>query len=178
MLRIIALLAASTLLPLVACGTKASVIMLKDGSPSSGSVGWLELEDIGGTLHIYGQINGLSAGKHGIHVHTLGDLSGGCASVGTHFNPWNKAHGGPQSPERHAGDLGNIEAGADGVAKVDIYDQWISLSGETSVLGRALVIHSGEDDLGLGGTPDSLTTGRAGGRFACGVIGIGNSTIP
>ncbi|KAL5632792.1 hypothetical protein ACGC1H_005667 [Rhizoctonia solani] len=178
MLQIIALFAASTLLPLVACGTKATVIMLKDGSASSGSVGWLEFEDIGGTLHLYGQINGLSAGKHGIHVHALGDLSGGCASTGAHFNPWNMTHGGPQAPERHTGDLGNIEAGADGVAKVDIYDKWISLSGETSVLARALVIHASEDDLGLGGAPDSLTTGRAGARFACGVIGIGNSTTP
>ena len=68
MLRLLTALAASMLLPLVACGPKATVVMLKDGFASSGSVGWLEFEDIGGAIHLYGQINGLSAGKHGIHV--------------------------------------------------------------------------------------------------------------
>ncbi|CAE7082961.1 unnamed protein product [Rhizoctonia solani] len=86
MLRLITVLVTSTLIPLVACGLKATVVMLKDGSPSAGSAGWLELEDIGGQIHIYGQIHGLSPGKHGIHVHTFGDLSGGCVSTGTHFS--------------------------------------------------------------------------------------------
>lgn len=33
-----------------------------------------------------------------------------------------------------------------------------------------MVVHAGEDDLGLGGATDSLTTGNAGGRQACCVI--------
>ncbi|KAJ1303132.1 hypothetical protein OPQ81_011332 [Rhizoctonia solani] len=176
MLRLLTILAASTLLPLVACGPKAVVIMRKDGNGDR--VGWLEFEDIGGQIHLYGQITGLSAGKHGIHVHTLGDLSGGCASVGTHYNPTNRTHGGPQSSDRHVGDLGNIEAGANGDARVDIYDNVISFSGENSILARSLVIHNGEDDFGLGNFSDSLTTGHSGTRFACGVIGFGNATSP
>ncbi|CUA69982.1 Extracellular superoxide dismutase [Cu-Zn] [Rhizoctonia solani] len=179
MLRLAVLLAVSTILPLVSCGSKATALMLKGGSASgSESVGWLEFEEIGGMLHLYGQINGLSAGKHGIHIHALGDLSGGCGSVGPHFNPWYMPHAGPQAAERHAGDLGNIEAGADGVAKVDIYDTWISFTEKTNILGRSVVIHSGEDDLGLGNTTDSRTTGNSGARFACGVIGLANSTNP
>ncbi|CAE6432201.1 unnamed protein product [Rhizoctonia solani] len=179
MLRLLTVLAASMLFPLAACGPKATVVLLKDGVASSGSPGWLEFEDIGNeTIHLYGQISGLSAGKHGIHVHTLGDMSGGCASVGAHFNPSNQSHGGPQSATRHVGDLGNIEAGSDGVATISIYDKLISFSGENSILARALVVHAGEDDLGLGGQSDSLTTGHAGARFACGVIAIGNATTP
>ncbi|CUA68324.1 hypothetical protein RSOLAG22IIIB_13691 [Rhizoctonia solani] len=171
MLRLAVLLAVPTILPLVSCSSKATALMLKGGSASgSESVGWLEFEDIGGMLHLYGQINGLSAGKHGIHIHALGDLSGGY--------PWYMPHAGPQAAERHAGDLGNIEAGADGVAKVDIYDTWISFTEKTNILGRSVVIHSGEDDLGLGNTTDSRTTGNAGARFACGVIGLANSTNP
>jgi len=35
-----------------------------------------------------------------------------------------------------------------------------------------VIIHKGEDDLGLGGDAESLITGNAGERVACGVIGI------
>ena len=50
--------------------------------------------------------------------------------------------------------------------------EFLQFSGENSVIGRAVVVHAGEDDLGKGGFPDSKTTGHAGGRLACGVIGI------
>lgn len=36
---------------------------------------------------------------------------------------------------------------------------------------RGIVVHENIDDLGLGGTPLSNSTGNAGGRIACGVIG-------
>ncbi|CUA76549.1 Superoxide dismutase [Cu-Zn] [Prionace glauca] [Rhizoctonia solani] len=172
-------LAASVLLPLVSCGynLKATVVMLKNGSTTAGSVGSLEFEESkDGTIHLHGTITGLSAGKHGIHVHTWGDISAGCESVGGHFNPYNTTHGGPKSAVRHVGDLGNIRAGSDGMSKVDIYDKVISLSGETNIIGRGLVIHAGEDDLGLGKFNDSLLNGHSGPRFACGVIGLGNAT--
>lgn len=85
---------------------------------------------------------------------------------------WQKKHGAPEDEERHVGDLGNIEAGSDGVARISITDKVIALSGDFNVLGRAVVVHSGEDDLGKGGQSDSLTTGHAGSRVACGVIGV------
>lgn len=34
---------------------------------------------------------------------------------------------------------------------------------------RTIVVHGGTDDLGKGGTPDSLITGNAGPRPACGM---------
>lgn len=51
-------------------------------------------------------------------------------------------------------------------------DKQISLIGPYSIVGRSVVVHAGTDDLGKGGHADSLTTGNAGGRAACGVIGI------
>jgi len=51
-----------------------------------------------------------------------------------------KEHGGPKDSVRHIGDLGNVEAGADGVAKVNITDSQIQLSGPHSVVGRTVVV--------------------------------------
>lgn len=59
-----------------------------------------------------------------------------------------------------------------GEAEVNISDHQVSLIGANSVIGRAIVVHAGEDDLGKGGHEDSLTTGHAGARVCCGVIGI------
>ncbi|KAG8371798.1 hypothetical protein BUALT_Bualt12G0000700 [Buddleja alternifolia] len=87
---------------------------------------------------------------------------------GPHFNPLNKAHGCPIDEERHAGDLGNILAGSDGVAEISITDKQIPLSGQHSILGRAVVVHADPDDLGRGGHQLSKTTGNAGARVGCG----------
>lgn len=40
-----------------------------------------------------------------------------------------------------------------------------------SLYSRGVVVHSGQDDLGLGNSPLSNTTGNSGDRVACGVIG-------
>ena len=70
------------------------------------------------------------------------------------------------------GDLGNVEAGVDGRAVVNFEDAQIKLCGPNSVVGRAIVVHADEDDLGRGGFEDSKTTGHAGSRICCGVIGL------
>lgn len=64
----------------------------------------------------------------------------GCTSAGAHFNPLNKTHGAPDHAERHLGDLGNVEAGKDGVAKVNITDKLIQLQGPHNIIGRTLVV--------------------------------------
>jgi len=83
-----------------------------------------------------------------------------------------KKHGGPHSKARHVGDLGNLKTNSQGQSTTSVRVKGLKLSGKSSVLGRALVIHSSEDDLGLGGNPDSLVTGNSGKRLGCAVIGI------
>ncbi|XP_058128569.1 superoxide dismutase [Cu-Zn]-like [Anopheles ziemanni] len=123
-------------------------------------------------VKVTGTVTGLKPGNHGFHIHEFGDNTNGCMSTGAHFNPHGKTHGAPEAEERHAGDMGNIVADADGEAKVDLAVSQITLSGAMNVVGRSLVVHADPDDLGLGGHELSKTTGNAGARLACGVIGM------
>ena len=117
------------------------------------------------------RLKGLT-GIHALHIHECGDLTKGCESACSHYNPHNKNHGGPNDKERHVGDLGNIEVDENGECNEIFTDKLVKLSGEYSVIGRAMVIHEDEDDLGKGGNEESLKTGNAGKRISCGIIGI------
>ena len=124
-------------------------------------------------LKINYEIYGLDDGLHGFHIHEYGDLSEGCNSACSHFNPFNKKHGGLHSKERHAGDLGNIESiNKESIGELFVKQLSLIRSRKTSVLGRMFIIHDKEDDLGEGGDEESLKTGNAGARLACGVIGL------
>ncbi|PON47544.1 Superoxide dismutase (Cu/Zn) / superoxide dismutase copper chaperone [Trema orientale] len=127
---------------------KAVALITGDSSTIRGSLQFVQ--DSNGPTQVKGRITGLSPGLHGFHIHSLGDTTNGCNSTGPHFNPLKKDHGAPSDKERHAGDLGNIVAGPDGVAEVSIKDWQIPLSGPNSILGRAVVVHADPDDLGRG----------------------------
>ena len=122
----------------------------------------------GTTTLIKGTVTGLEPGLHGFHIHEFGDMSKGCESMGGHYNPDGVDHGDEQ--EGHVGDLGNITADESGVAKINIVSNRIVLMGDRSIVGRGVVVHADKDDLGQGGDEESLKTGNAGDRLACGVI--------
>lgn len=146
--------------------------------------GWVHFARLGSaTLRIEGDLRNLKPGEHGMHVHRLGDLTDGCASTCVHFNPLKQNHGDRCGPDRHLGDLGNIEADGFGRARFAFRQYGLALQGWRSIVGRALVIHELRDDLGKGGVVDgvvvdpttreeSLKTGNSGKRVGCGVIGI------
>ncbi|KAK3205888.1 hypothetical protein Dsin_019934 [Dipteronia sinensis] len=154
----------------VVAATKKAVAVLKGTSNVEGVVTLTQDDDGPTTVNV--RITGLTPGPHGFHLHQYGDTTNGCISTGPHFNPNDLTHGAPEDEVRHAGDLGNIVANADGVAEATIVDNQIPLSGPNTVVGRALVVHELEDDLGKGGHELSLSTGNAGGRLACGVVGL------
>ena len=125
------------------------------------------------TVQINVQLSGLKkTALHGFHVHESGDLSDGCTSMCAHFNPYHKKHGGPNSKERHVGDLGNLQTDKNGNCHVEMIDDQIKLRGtKCNIIGRGLIIHADPDDLGQGPDEESTKTGNAGKRIACAVIG-------
>ena len=68
--------------------------------------------------------------------------------------------------------MGNVTADESGVVKTTITDKLLQLQGQHSIIGRTLIVHADPDDLGKGGFEDSLTTGHAGARIVCAVIGL------
>ncbi|MFQ5720100.1 MAG: superoxide dismutase family protein [Acidobacteriota bacterium] len=117
-------------------------------------------------VRVEAHVNGLTPGSHGFHIHEIGDCSSPDGkSAGGHFNPMGVDHAGPNAAQAHAGDLGNIEANANGHGMLNRVSSRISLGGNTTnILSRAVIIHAKADDL------TSQPTGAAGGRVACGVI--------
>ena len=66
----------------------------------------------------------------------------------------------------------NIEVDKNGNCHMIMYDHMIKLRGRTcNIIGRSVIIHADEDNLGIPGDKESLTTGKAGKRLDCAVIG-------
>jgi Cu-Zn family superoxide dismutase len=123
-----------------------------------------------GGVAVKATLKGLAPGTHGFHVHEFGDCTApDGASAGGHFNPAAKPHGAPTDATRHAGDLGNVTAAADGTATLQWTDPAMKLDGPDGVIGHAVIVHQNADDL------KTQPTGNAGGRVACGVVGVAKS---
>ena len=142
--------------------TKAiAVLSSASGSQVSGTVTFTKS---GNAVQVVAEVSGLTPGKHGFHVHEFGDCSAADASsAGGHFNPTKDPHAGHDADQRHMGDLGNIEADASGKGRLEFADKKIKIE---QIIGKAVIVHEKADDL------KTQPTGDAGGRVACGVIGV------
>ena len=144
------------------------VLASASGSLVSGKLSAMAMD---GGVHFVGDIGGLAPGStHGIHVHEKGDCSAADASsAGGHFNPDARPHVNPQGGNHHAGDMPNITADGNGVARVNMHVNGMTLGGAagTNVIGRAVVVHAQADDYA------SQPAGNSGARIACGVIRAG-----
>ena len=160
-----------------------AICVLTNNNP--GIHGYIEFTQQNNNMLVKVKVEGLKPGNHGIHIHTKGNLLEGCSSLCSHFNPYNTEHGAKENSKeyRHVGDLGNIQADEYGKVDITFTDKLIKLNGKCNIIGRSVVIHEDEDDLGLGGLDnngniinrkihiESKKTGNAGKRIACGVIG-------
>jgi len=161
-----AVLALSTTGAAQAAQTAKAVIAPTGNHAAQGVKGELILAQDADGVRVTGSISGLGAdSEHGFHVHEKGDCSApDGSSAGGHFNPTAQPHGNPHGEHHHAGDIPNLKAGADGVAKVDATLHGAKLDGEHGLVGRAFVVHADPDDYA------SQPAGNSGARIACGVI--------
>jgi Cu-Zn family superoxide dismutase len=87
-------------------------------------------------------------------------------AAGDPANPSGAPHGDPNDADHrhHAGDLGNVRAENNGTVRQWLRTEDLQLQGPAGVIGKALVVHAGEDDL------KSQPSGESGPPVACGVI--------
>ncbi|MFM6929959.1 MAG: superoxide dismutase family protein [Bdellovibrio sp.] len=138
--------------------TKAqAVLKAAKGSKIKGVIHFIEEN---GEVKVETMVEGLKAGPHGFHIHETGECTGDFSSAGGHFNPTATKHGSMASEEHHAGDMGNLVASKKGKADSTVTLK-TSLEG---LIGKAVVIHKGKDDL------KSQPAGNSGPREACGII--------
>lgn len=124
---------------------------------------------------VQADVNGLSPGGHGFHIHSVGACEPDFGAAGGHFNPEGIGHGFMEEGGWHAGDLPNIFAAADGTARADIFTAAVTLTpgAHNSIFdadGSAIIIHAGPDSYG--------ESPGAGDRVACGVIQPGTPEPP
>jgi Cu-Zn family superoxide dismutase len=122
-----------------------------------------------GGVRLVTDVRGLPPGPHGFHLHAVGKCDPpGFTSAGGHFNPTGKMHGmlNPRGP--HAGDLPNLDVGADGTGRLKYVARGVTLGAGPGSLfdgnGTAVVIHAGPDDY------KTDPAGNSGARIACGVV--------
>jgi Cu-Zn family superoxide dismutase len=138
--------------------------------PKSGNAslkGHAEFKQTPVGVHLVLHVEGAPPGEHGAHIHEKGDCSDPEAkSAGGHWNPAGHKHGAPPPTSSHLGDLGNLTVGEDGTGHLEVTSEgWkIGDGSAEDLIGKAVVIHGGPDDL------VSDPAGNSGPRIGCGVI--------
>jgi Cu-Zn family superoxide dismutase len=159
-------------------------VQLKD--PSGAQVGTATIAKTDNYLTITVDAHGLKPGFHGMHFHQVGKCEpnstapaggapGNFLSAGGHLQV-----GGQSMTGLASGQLTSVEVRQDGTAHLVTTTDAVSLD---DVKGKSLIIHEGPDNFDnipnrytqAGGTPgpdaETMATGDAGHRVACGVVG-------
>ncbi len=156
---------------LAACGEETSAVgqtaVASMSGPDGNPMGRVVLTQGPNGVLISAEITGLAPGPHGFHIHGIGACTPDFSAAGGHFDPNDEGHGFMHEESWHPGDLPNIHAGDDGIARTDYFADRVSLAADADgslfdADGSAIIVHAGPDSYGA--------EPGAGDRVACGVI--------
>jgi superoxide dismutase, Cu-Zn family len=155
-------------------GRRAEAV-LRDTSGQA--VGVAVIKERHGKVTVSAAVKRLAPGFHGFHVHSVGECTPPFTSAGGHFNPDGSGHG------DHAGDLPSLLVNENGRGELRFLTDRFSISDLFDGDGSALIVHAGRDNYAnipdryhshatdtFGPDTDTLATGDAGARAACGIV--------
>jgi Cu-Zn family superoxide dismutase len=158
---------------------KRAFATLKDATGEK--VGVVAFKERHGKVEVSADVwgsTGIAPEFHGFHVHAVGQCVPPFTTAGGHFNPTGDTHG------AHAGDMPSLLVNEDGTAELEFETDRFSIRDLFDMDGSAVIVHAGRDnfanipnryrspDSPPEGGPDAetLATGDAGARAACGVV--------
>lgn len=146
---------------------KEAVAVIHGTAGNEKVMGVVKFSDTGSGVKVTADIDGLAPdSEHGFHVHEFGDCTDPKGmSTGGHYNPDKHEHGKPGDANAHAGDMGNVKADDKGHAHAEVTLAGATITGKNALLGRGVILHANADKF-------TQPAGDAGGRIACGVIGV------
>jgi Cu-Zn family superoxide dismutase len=140
-------------------------------------VGVVVFKERHGEVEVSAEVWRVAPGFHGFHVHTTGECVPPFTSAGGHYNPGGVPHG------DHAGDMPSLLVNQDGTAELEFETDRFTLRDLSDADGSAVIVHAGRDNYAniptryhshtydtFGPDTDTLATGDAGARMACGVV--------
>jgi len=140
-------------------------------------VGLVVFKERHGKVDVSAEVSGVAPEFHGFHVHAVGQCVPPFTSAGGHFNPAGVPHG------EHAGDMPSLLVNEDGTAELQFETDRLSVDDLFDADGSAVIVHAGRDNFAniptryhshtyntFGPDTDTLATGDAGARAACGVV--------
>jgi superoxide dismutase, Cu-Zn family len=154
---------------------KRATAVLRDASGQR--VGVAVLEEKRGKTEVEAEVWRVTPGFHGFHVHSVGQCVPPFTSAGGHYNPTGATHG------DHAGDLPSLLVNQDGTGELEFETDRFSVRELFDADGSAMIVHAGRDNFAnipsryhshtentFGPDSETLATGDAGARAACGVV--------
>jgi Cu-Zn family superoxide dismutase len=150
---------------------------LRDASGDRVGRVWFEQHGRDGAVTVFARVHDLPPGFHGFHIHTTGVCEPpDFTSAGGHFNPTDASHG------DHAGDLPTLLVNEDGSGLLAAATDRFTLRDLRDDDGSAVMVHELADNYanipdrytssagGTGPDEETLSTGDAGSRLACGEL--------
>lgn len=153
-------------------------------TPSGSSAGTANFTVDGNHLRVTVDATGLTPGFHGLHIHQEGKCEANSAppaggAPGDFLSAGGHLQVGGATGHPASGDLTSLQVREDGHGYLVTTTDTVTMA---DIEGKALIIHAGPDNFaniperytregGTGPDQNTMSTGDAGGRVACGVIG-------